>query len=459
MKLPLSPLTAISPLDGRYAHRTELLRAYLSEYALMKYRCLVEIEYLIAFSLQKEIAECKPISRVLQKKLRAIVKDFSLSDAKKIKQLEKKTNHDVKAVEYFLQKKIASLQAKHLLPFLHFALTSEDVNNIAYTLMWRDAIRNTYVPLLRQLHGKLYSLSRQWSDIPLLSLTHGQSASSTTLGKEMSVFAYRFSRQLEALSVHEYSGKLNGAVGTWAAHSLSYPYVDWMKFSARFLQSFNLHPSMHTTQIENGDALAASYLRISQINTILLDFVRDIWLYCMRGHLRLRRLSKEVGSSTMPHKINPIHFENAEGNLGAANAQLYHLASTLPVSRLQRDLSGSTLIRTQGSALAHSFTACHTIISGLDRITPNEQSLSDELDAHWEVLAEAVQTLLRKAGNQDAYEIVKEKTRGMAFSQQEYLSLIDELPLSKKDKASLKELSPQHYTGYAAKLASLNTNP
>ncbi|MBI4250057.1 adenylosuccinate lyase [Candidatus Uhrbacteria bacterium] len=459
MKLPLSPLTAISPLDGRYAHRTEPLRAYLSEYALMKYRCLVEIEYLIAFSFQKEVRECKPISRDLQKKLRDIVKDFSLADAKKIKQLEKKTNHDVKAIEYFLQKKITDLDAKHLLPFLHFALTSEDVNNIAYTLMWRDAIRNAYVPLLRQLHKKLYTLSHQWSDIPLLSLTHGQSASPTTLGKEISVFAYRLSRQLEALCDHEYSGKFNGAVGTWAAHVIAYPNVDWMKFSANFLKSFGLLPTLHTTQIENGDALAANYLRISQINTILLDLVRDIWLYCMRGHLRLRRLSKEVGSSTMPHKINPIQFENAEGNLGAANAQLYHLASALPVSRLQRDLSGSTLIRTQGCALAHSFTACHTIISGLERITPNRQSLSHELDVHWEVLAEAIQTLLRKAGKQDAYEIVKNKTRGMAFSQEDYHVLIDDLPLPSKDKLLLKKLSPQRYIGYAAKLASLIPMP
>lgn len=453
MSLPLTPLTALSSIDGRYGDRTSPLREYLSEYALIKYRVFIQIEYLIALSLEKEVKECKKIPNALQKKLRAISAQFSLQDARTIKKLERITNHDVKAVEYFLQKKLISFRSQRLLPFLHFALTSEDINNIAYTLMWRDAIRYQYLPHLRHVHAMISTASKKWASIPLLSLTHGQSASPTTLGKEFSVFAHRLSRGLHRLERHEYSGKLNGAVGTWAAHVIAYPNTDWMKFSKRFLLTLNLVSSTHTTQIESGDSLAQSYLHLAQINTVLLDFARDMWLYCMRGHIRLRRLSKEVGSSTMPHKINPIHFENAEGNLGIANAQLYHLASTLPISRLQRDLSGSTLIRTQGTPLAHSYAACHTIISGLDRITPHKESIESELDAHWEVLAEAVQIVLRRAGRQDAYEIVKQHTRGMNFTREDYLSLVEQLPLSQKDKAMLHKITPALYIGYAKRLA------
>ncbi len=446
-------LRAISPLDGRYERLTAPLRDYLSEMALMKYRCLVEIEYFIALSKEKKIKEFPPLSLPIQKKLRGIVSSFSLTDAKRVKTIEKTTNHDVKAIEYFLREKISHLPCKKYQHFLHFALTSEDINNIAYSLMWRDAVQKVYLPILKDIHIDLVNKAHAWSTIPLLSLTHGQSATPTTLGKEFAVYCERLLKPTHQLYFHAYTGKLNGATGTWAAHTLAYPGIHWIEFSKRFIKNLGLYPNLLTTQVEGNDSLAESFFILSRINTILIDLAQDIWLYCSRGVFGLHRKKGEVGSSTMPHKINPIHFENAEGNLKLANALLLHLATTLPVSRLQRDLSGSTQIRNIGIPLAYSLIACQNMRIGMTRVSPNTNICANELENHPEVLAEAIQTVLRKHGSQEAYEELKKLTRGLTLSTQDVRVLIDRLPLPKSEKQKLIRLKAQDYRGIADTLA------
>ncbi len=455
----MGALTSISPIDGRYYHDVADLSNYFSEQALMRYRLMVEVEYIIALGFEKKITAVPPFSSAAQKKLRNLYAHFSLSDAERVKSIEATTNHDVKAIEYFLKEKIAALP--HLSPgratppyleFIHFALTSEDINNLAFSLMWQDGVEKVYLPTLTKVIFEIKKSARAHRAVPLLALTHGQSASPTTIGKEFAVFSSRLERQLQLLHNHSLQGKLSGATGTWGAHVVSYPNVDWITFSKHFIKSLGLEPNLVTTQIENHDSLAESFHTIERINTILLDFVRDIWLYVMRGVLGQKKKAGETGSSTMPHKINPINFENAEGNLGLANAYLSHLAAKLPISRLQRDLSDSTVLRNLGVPLAHSLVACKNIIKGMSRLMVNTEKIHEELENHWEVVAEAIQTVLRKVGHQKPYEKLKELTRGQNITKEIIRAFITKLDIPKTEKSKLIKLTPHTYTGLAAKV-------
>ena len=444
----VNPLTSISPLDGRYSKTVEELTEYFSEPALMYYRIKVEIEYLIALGDEKGIKELPAFSKTEQVKLRNIYKNFNSSAAQKVKDIEEITNHDVKAVEYYLQGRLK----KSLHPWIHFALTSEDVNNLSYSLMWQDGLNQVYLPALKTVNKELKKLARKYKNVSMLALTHGQPATPTSLGKEFAVFAGRLQRQLQHIKSHRLLGKLSGATGTWAAHVTAYPNINWISFSKRFVKSLGLEPNLITTQIESNDSLAESYHNLIRVNTILLDFCRDVWLYISRGVFGQKTKSGEVGSSTMPHKVNPIQFENAEGNLGIANAYLSHLAQTLPVSRMQRDLSGSTIIRNQGVPLAHSLLACKNIVKGIDRLTVNRKKIREELDNHWEVLAEAIQTTLRKSGDRLPYERLKNLTRGQKITQEDIQAFVQSLDLPKKEKQTLLDLTPENYTGLAARI-------
>ena len=444
----VNPLTSISPLDGRYSKTVEELTEYFSEPALMYYRIKVEIEYLIALGDEKGIKELPAFSKTEQVKLRNIYKNFNSSAAQKVKDIEEITNHDVKAVEYYLQGRLK----KSLHPWIHFALTSEDVNNLSYSLMWQDGLNQVYLPALKTVNKELKKLARKYKNVSMLALTHGQPATPTSLGKEFAVFAGRLQRQLQHIKSHRLLGKLSGATGTWAAHVTAYPNINWINFSKRFVKSLGLEPNLITTQIESNDSLAESYHNLIRVNTILLDFCRDIWLYISRGVFGQKTKIGEVGSSTMPHKVNPIQFENAEGNLGIANAYLSHLAQTLPVSRMQRDLSGSTIIRNQGVPLAHSLLACKNIVKGIDRLTVNRKKIQEELDNHWEVLAEAIQTTLRKSGDRLPYERLKNLTRGQKITQEDIQAFVQSLDLPKKEKQTLLDLTPENYTGLAARI-------
>ena len=444
----VNPLTSISPLDGRYNKAVEELTEYFSEPALMYYRIKVEIEYLIALGDEKGIKELPAFSKTEQVKLRNIYKNFNSTAAQKVKDIEEITNHDVKAVEYYLQGRLK----KSLHPWIHFALTSEDVNNLSYSLMWQDGLNQVYLPALKTVNKELKKLARKYKNVSMLALTHGQPATPTSLGKEFAVFAGRLQRQLQHIKSHRLLGKLSGATGTWAAHVTAYPNINWISFSKRFVKSLGLEPNLITTQIESNDSLAESYHNLIRVNTILLDFCRDIWLYISRGVFGQKTKSGEVGSSTMPHKVNPIQFENAEGNLGIANAYLSHLAQTLPVSRMQRDLSGSTIIRNQGVPVAHSLLACKNIVKGIDRLTVNRKKIREELDNHWEVLAEAIQTTLRKSGDRLPYERLKNLTRGQKITQEDIQAFVQSLDLPKKEKQTLLDLTPENYTGLAARI-------
>ena len=444
----VNPLTSISPLDGRYNKAVEELTEYFSEPALMYYRIKVEIEYLIALGDEKGIKELPAFSKTEQVKLRNIYKNFNSSAAQKVKDIEEITNHDVKAVEYYLQGRLK----KSLHPWIHFALTSEDVNNLSYSLMWQDGLNQVYLPALKTVNKELKKLARKYKNVSMLALTHGQPATPTSLGKEFAVFAGRLQRQLQHIKSHRLLGKLSGATGTWAAHVTAYPNINWINFSKRFVKSLGLEPNLITTQIESNDSLAESYHNLIRVNTILLDFCRDIWLYISRGVFGQKTKSGEVGSSTMPHKVNPIQFENAEGNLGIASAYLSHLAQTLPVSRMQRDLSGSTIIRNQGVPVAHSLLACKNIVKGIDRLTVNRKKIREELDNHWEVLAEAIQTTLRKSGDRLPYERLKNLTRGQKITQEDIQAFVQSLDLPKKEKQTLLDLTPENYTGLAARI-------
>ena len=444
----VNPLTSISPLDGRYNKAVEELTEYFSEPALMYYRIKVEIEYLIALGDEKGIKELPAFSKTEQVKLRNIYKNFNSSAAQKVKDIEEITNHDVKAVEYYLQGRLK----KSLHPWIHFALTSEDVNNLSYSLMWQDGLNQIYLPALKTVNKELKKLARKYKNVSMLALTHGQPATPTSLGKEFAVFAGRLQRQLQHIKSHRLLGKLSGATGTWAAHVTAYPNINWINFSKRFVKSLGLEPNLITTQIESNDSLAESYHNLIRVNTILLDFCRDVWLYISRGVFGQKTKIGEVGSSTMPHKVNPIQFENAEGNLGIANAYLSHLAQTLPVSRMQRDLSGSTIIRNQGVPVAHSLLACKNIVKGIDRLTVNRKKIREELDNHWEVLAESIQTTLRKSGDRLPYERLKNLTRGQKITQEDIQAFVQSLDLPKKEKQTLLDLTPENYTGLAARI-------
>ena len=448
-------LNSISPLDGRYSKDVAVLSHYFSESALMRYRLQVEVEYLIALSNEKKIAALPPIPNTIQITLRKLYEKFDSRAARRIKKIETQTNHDVKAIEQYFGEKLHKINISKFIPWVHFALTSEDVNNIAYSLMWQDGIKYVYLPMLNTLQKEIKKLSRLYSSAAMLSLTHGQAATPTTFGKEMTVFLRRMNRQATMLKEQRLQGKISGATGTWAAHTVAYPGIDWIRFSNRFIKRFGLDPNPVTTQIEPHDSLAESYHILTRINTILIDFTRDMWLYISRAILGQKKITGETGSSTMPHKINPIYFENAEGNCGLANAVLNHLASKLTVSRMQRDLSGSTVIRNQGVALGHSFVGLNNLLKGLDRITINQENMRAELDKHWEVLAEAIQTILRKNGHPGAYNKLKNLTRGNYLDQETIHKLISDLNITTDDKNNLLKLTPADYTGLAHKLAQL----
>jgi adenylosuccinate lyase len=448
-------LSNISPIDGRYEKDTQELKLFFSEEALIKYRIKIEIEHLIALCAVVHIKELKPLSSRKKTELRNIYNKFSNNDARRIKKIEEKTNHDVKAVEYFLSDKLKHSGSIKLKPWIHFALTSEDINNLAYSLMWRDGLIHAYLPTLKKVISKFKSLAKKYNSTAMLAMTHGQPATPTTIGKEFAVFRSRLQRQTAYIQEHKLQGKLGGATGTWGAHLAAYPHVDWLQFTQRFVKSLKLEPNLISTQIESHDSLVESYQSIIRINSILIDFCQDTWLYISRGIFKQQRIVEEVGSSTMPHKINPINFENAEGNLGISNAILSHFCAKLPISRLQRDLSDSTVLRNQGVAIAHSLLALKNILKGLSRLTVNKENAVEELNSHWEVLAEAIQTILRKNGQVDAYERLKEITHGEKISQETIKDFINSLKLSKTDKEYLLSLTPETYTGLSSKLAGL----
>ena len=449
------PLKNISPLDGRYSKSIETLSDYFSESALIKYRIKVEIEYLIHLSRQKEVKELDPISDKDIKRFQKIYNSFSIEDAKRVKAIEVATNHDVKAVEYFIREKLEKMKKKRLYPWIHFALTSEDVNNLSYSLMWQDGMKNVFLPEFHEVIKKLNTIAKQFSTTAMLSLTHGQSATPTTFGKELAVFVHRLNRQFEQIKKQQLQGKFGGATGTWAAHYTAYPKMDWLNFSKKFIRSLGLDPNLVTTQIEPHDSVVESYHSMVRVNNILIDLCRDVWSYVSRGILKQKRVPGEVGSSTMPHKINPIQFENAEGNLGLANSILGHLSNKLPISRMQRDLTDSTTLRNQGIAMGYSYLACKNILKGLKRITVNKPGMKRELNSHWEVLAEAVQTVLRKSGSDNAYEQLKNMTQGETVTSESIIDFVKLLRIPEEDKKRLSELTPEEYIGIAPKLVSL----
>ena len=449
------PLKALSPLDGRYSKSTENLSDYFSEHALIRYRIKIEIEYLISLSLEKEIQELKPFSDNDKQKFRKIYTTFNIDDSSRVKAIEVATNHDVKAVEYFIREKLEKINKKRIFPWIHFALTSEDINNLSYSLMWQDALKKEFLPKLNEVIKKLNTISKQFANTPMLSLTHGQSANPTTFGKEIKVFIHRLNRQHSQMKNHTLLGKFSGATGTWAAHSIAYPKVNWLQFTKKFVSSMGLEPNLITTQIEPHDSIVESYHSVIRSNNILTDLCRDIWSYVSRGILKQKRIPGEVGSSTMPHKINPIQFENAEGNLGLATAILDHFSNKLPISRMQRDLTDSTTLRNQGVAMGYSYLACKNILKGLARITVNKIKMKTELDSHWEVLAEAIQTILRKTGSDNAYEQLKNMTQGTEITQAAILEFVKLLHIPEQEKNKLINLTPDQYIGIAAKLIEL----
>ena len=444
-------LNTLSPLDGRYANSIKDLSAYFSESALMGYRLKVEIEYLIALGSEKGIKELPPFSKDEQSRLRKIYENFNSTGAEKVKEIEATTNHDVKAIEYYIQEKAK----KSLHPWIHFALTSEDVNNLSYSLMWQDGLNQIYLTTLQSVNKELKKLARKYKNASMLALTHGQPATPTTFGKELAVFCSRLDRQINQIKLHQLLGKFGGATGTWSAHMAAYPKVNWTRFASKFIKSLGLEPNLITTQIEPHDSLAESFHQVIRVNSILTDLCRDMWSYISRGILGQKKVAGEVGSSTMPHKINPIQFENAEGNMGIANALLNHLATKLPVSRMQRDLTDSTTLRNQGVALGHSYLALQNILKGLSRITINKVNMSAELNNHWEVLGEAVQTILRKSGKTDAYEQLKNMTQGQSVTAESMAKFVSGLNISDEDKRTLLELTPKNYIGLAGKLVEL----
>ncbi|MFH0818999.1 MAG: adenylosuccinate lyase [Patescibacteria group bacterium] len=453
--MELNTLTSVSPIDGRYHKNTRKLSAYFSEMALMKYRVKVEVLYLIALATETKIKEIRKLTPLEKNKLEKLYINFSLADATAIKEIEKTTNHDVKAVEYFIKEKFKKSSLQPVLEFVHFALTSEDINNLAYSLMLRDAVKNVYIPLTEQLLNKIKNLAKQNNNVSLLSLTHGQPATSTTLGKEFAVVAARIKRQLDILKKIKLMGKLNGATGNWAAHSVAYPQVNWINFSRKFVSSLGLEINLLTTQIEPHDSLCEVYDAIRRINNIVKDFDRDMWMYISRKIFKQQNKSGEIGSSAMPHKINPIFFENSEGNIGLANALLVFFSNKLPISRMQRDLTDSTVLRNQGTALAYCIIAYENTLKALERVATNKQTCQKELDEHWEVLAEAIQTVLRKLNYPKPYEKLKELTRGQKINQKVIHEFISGLDIDKKEKEKLLNLTPANYTGYSSKLANL----
>lgn len=447
------PLTAISPLDGRYRKIGELLSPYVSEWALMRYRMRVEIAWFLFLNQNASLPSFDPLSELIVEKCEDIWKEFSIKDAQAIQEIESQTNHDVKAVERFLRERFTVLELGNQLEWIHFACTSEDINNLAYALMLRDLLSEVLLPHISELLTKIVDLAEPVVALPILARTHGQPASPTTLGKELVVFASRIHGVGKRLSETEIRGKMNGAVGNYNAHTVAFPNIDWLEFGESFVRSLGLTPNPITTQIESREFLAHFLNDLQVFNGILLDFVRDIWNYISIGYFRQKQISGEVGSSTMPHKVNPIDFENAEGNLGIANALQAHLAQKLLISRWQRDLSDSTVLRNLGTAIGHSVLSMRNVCKGIAKLEPDRDKIEVDLAKSWEVLTEAVQTLMRAQGISDSYELVKRVTRGKQMDEELYQQLLTNTGLSERSLAQLNKLRPDTYVGLAVRLA------
>ena len=453
--MDLSQLTAISPIDGRYGGKTEALRPLVSEYGLIGHRILVEVEWLKALAADPAIAEVPPLSDPAARALTAIATEFDATAAARVKAIEAVTNHDVKAVEYYIKERMAEhAELAAITEFVHFACTSEDINNLAYALMLRSARNDVLLPAIDAIIAELRRFAGRHADTPMLARTHGQPASPTTLGKEFANVTARLERQRQQLAACPILGKINGAVGNFNAHTVAYPEIDWIAFSKRYIENLGLDWNPYTTQIEPHDGIAELFDALCRVNTIGIDLVRDLWGYIAFGYFRQQTVAGEVGSSTMPHKVNPIDFENAEGNFGIANAILEHLARKLPVSRWQRDLTDSTVLRNIGVGLAHSLIGYEAMLRGLGKLAVDTQRLAEDLDANWEVLAEAIQTVMRRHGISEPYERLKALTRGKRVDQAGLQAFVDELELPGEVRAGLRALTPARYTGLAARLAS-----
>jgi adenylosuccinate lyase len=451
----LTKLTALSPLDGRYHGKVDALRNYFSEFGLIRFRVLIEIEWLKALSAQADIAEIAPFSAATVAQLDALYTNFDEHDALAIKTIEATTNHDVKAVEYWLREKLSgNPETARTLEFIHFACTSEDINNLSHALMLKGARDAVMLPTLNVLVTRLQNLAHQLADLPMLSRTHGQTATPSTLGKEMANVVYRLRRAGQRLAAIEILGKINGAVGNYNAHLAAYPKVDWEEFAQRFVSAHGITFNPYTTQIESHDYMAELFDAYARINTILIDLNRDIWGYISLGYFKQKVVKGEVGSSTMPHKVNPIDFENSEGNLGLANALLRHLSEKLPVSRWQRDLTDSTVLRNMGVALGYTLLAYESCLKGLNKLEANPQRVAEDLNASWEIMAEPIQTVMRRYGIANAYDKLKELTRGReGINNASLQAFINTLNIPEAEKQRLLQLSPDTYLGKATELA------
>ena len=452
--MELNALTALSPIDGRYQDKAAALRPIFSEFGLLKYRVTVEVRWLQKLAAHTQIQEVPALSAEANNYLDSIVANFSVEDANRIKTIERTTNHDVKAVEYFLKEKCEALPELYKInEFIHFACTSEDINNTSHALMLKTAREEVLLPEWKKVIDAVVELAERYKNIPLLSRTHGQPASPTTIGKEMANVAYRLKRQYKQLENLEILAKINGAVGNYNAHLSAYPDIDWHTFSQEFIeQSLGVTWNPYTTQIEPHDYIAEFFDCIARFNTIVIDFDRDMWGYIALNHFKQRTIAGEIGSSTMPHKVNPIDFENSEGNLGLANAIMSHLGQKLPISRWQRDLTDSTVLRNLGVGLGYALIAYASTLKGISKLEVNEQHLRNELDQNWEVLAEPIQTVMRRYGIEKPYEKLKELTRGKRVTGEAMREFIDGLSLPEAEKARLKEMTPASYIGYAVEL-------
>ena len=447
-------LMGVSPIDGRYRSRTRALADYFSEYALIRYRVRVEIEWYLALAANPAIDAVPPIEAEAAGRLRDLCESFSIDDARRVKTLEAETNHDVKALEYFLKEKIEALGLGLPLEMIHFACTSEDISNLAHALIMQEFAERTLLPTLERIRDTIGEIARRYKDVAMVARTHGQEASPTTVGKEFAIFAWRLDRQISHLRAQEYLGKANGAVGNFNAHHFTYPHVDWLAHSRGFVEGLGLTWNPLTTQIESHDFLAEIFHTVERIDTILLGFARDIWAYISIGYFTQKTVAGEVGSSVMPHKVNPIDFENCEGNLGLATAMFQHLATKLPVSRWQRDLSDSTAIRGIGTAFGHVIVALSSLERGLGKLQINEARIAAEIEDEkaWEVVAEAIQTMMRRHALERPYERLKELTRGRAVNRTTIEDFVIGLPLDDEAKAALLSLEPRRYVGLASEL-------
>jgi adenylosuccinate lyase len=453
--MALSPLTALSPLDGRYWQKVAALSDYFSEFGLIRLRVRVEIEWLKAICAAPSLTEIKPLSADSVSHLDELARDFSVEDAESVKAIEVRTNHDVKAIEYWLREQLTTdPEAVAITPFVHFACTSEDINNLCHATMLRDSRQDVMLPAIDSLIERMLALAHEYAELPMLSRTHGQSATPTTVGKELANFAYRLQHQRRRIEQVQLPAKINGAVGNYNAHLAAYPDFDWEDFARQFVEKLGFAFNPYTAQIEPHDGIAELFDAYAGLNTVLIDLARDVWGYISVGYFKQRIKEGEVGSSTMPHKVNPIDFENAEGNLGLSNALLGHLGEKLPISRWQRDLTDSTVLRNMGTALGYALLAYDSCLRGLDKLEADPKRLADDLDATWEVLAEPVQTVMKRFGIEDAYEKLKSLTRGKGGISRDGLhAFIRELPIPESEKCRLLSLTPGSYTGRAANLA------